>query len=123
MDLIRFKGWEDTFALFEVHKGLMPNNQMIDKIRISHEGNWIDEDAMICHPKYDKYEDVQKELGKGLWFLRKWYSPQERKSNFEFKVLNNESILAVPATGEEIDFEIYGLGPARQETLLLKREL
>lgn len=123
MDLISFKGWKDTIALFEIDKDKMPDSLLIDKIIVSHEGDWLDEDAMICHRPYRNYEDVQAFLGKGLWFLRKWYSPEDNRSNFEFKFVGKEALLAVPATGEEIDFEIYGMGYDLQKHLLLKREL
>ena len=101
----------------------MPNDQIMDKIIISHQGDWISEEAMTCHPEYARYEDVQFDLGDGLLLLRKWYSKENRKSYFEYKIIKNTSLLAVPATGEEIDFEIYGKSPNNQEILLLKREL
>lgn len=123
MEIITFKDWEGMFALFEITKGIMPNNKIIDKIIISHQGDWICDDAMICHPRYAKYEEVQFDLGDGLIFLRKWFSNEKRKTYFEYKIIKNKSILAVPATGEEIDFEVYGKGEDNKEILLLKREL
>ena len=123
MDLITFKGWQGSYALFEIHKGLMPNGEIIDTIIISHQGDWICDEAMMCHPQYAKYEDVQFDLGEGLQFLKKWFSPEKRKSYFEYKVIRDNSLLAVPATGEEIDFEVYGKRINNQEILLLKREL
>lgn len=123
MDIISFKNWEGTYALFEIQKDHMPNNQFIDKIIISHQGDWISEDAMLCHPQYAKYEDVQFDMGEGLQFLRKWFSPEKGKSYFEYKIIKDKSLLAVPATGEEITFEVYGKGEDGQEILLLQREL
>lgn len=123
MDAITFKGWNGLYALFEIHRDLMPDNMMIDKILISHQGNWIGEDAMMCHPEYARYEDVQRDMGEGLQFLKKWFSSEKRKSYFEYKIIKPESLLAVPATGEEIEFEVYGKGPDNKEILLLKREL
>lgn len=123
MELIRFLGWEGIYALFEVQKGRMPNNRNLDTILISHEGNWLEDEAMICHQKYKRYEDVQFDLGRGLLLLRKWFSPEESRSYFEYKILLSNGVLAVPATGEEINFEIYGQGSDRQPLLLLKREL
>lgn len=123
MDLITFKEWKGSYALFEITKGFLCDNQIMDKILISHEGDWIGEDSMICHPGYDRYEDVQYDMGDGLFLLRKWFSPENRRSFFEYKMIKNKSLLAVPATGEEIDFEIYGIGPNNNKILLMKREL
>ena len=123
MELVSFKGWKDMYALFEITRGLMPNDQIMEKILISHQGDWICEDAMMCHPQYAKYEDVQFDMGDGLLLLRKWYSREEGKTYFEYKIIKNKSLLSVPATGEEIDFEVYGKGQDNKAILLLKREL
>lgn len=123
MDLIAFKEWKGLYALFELTKGMLYDNQVIDRIIISHEGDWIGEDAMMCYPQYSRYEDVQYDLGGGLFLLRKWFSSEKRRSYFEYKMLKNKSVLAVPATGEEMDFEIYGVGQDNNKILLIKREL
>ena len=123
MDLITFKEWEGSYALFEITKGILYDNQLMDKILIIHEGDWIGEEAMTCHPRYTRYEDVQFDMGDGLLLLRKWFSLEKRRSYFEYKMIKNKSLLAVPATGEEIDFEIYGIGTNNNKILLLKREL
>ena len=123
MDLIAFKEWKGSYALFELTKGMIYDNQVMDRIIISQEGDWIGEDAMMCHPQYDRYEDVQCDLGDGLFLLRKWFSSEKRRSYFEYKMIKNKSLLAVPATGEEIDFEIYGIGTNNNKILLMKRDL
>lgn len=93
---------------------------------VAHEGDWLDTDGMPCHSKYKFYEYVQKTLGKGLTFIYKEYSKILNRSlflfDFEF-TSNNYYILVVPATGEEINFEIYGVDHSGALVLLDKREL
>ena len=80
---------------------------------------------MCWHDHYKNYGDVQGDLGKGLVFRRKEFSVINRRSLFLFEIDKtcNEHILAVPATGEEIYFEIYGVDTEGDLVLLVKREL
>lgn len=121
--LIDFKGWNDKYALFAIGKGIIQNNQVLDKIVVCHQGNWASEDAMMCHPEYKKYEDVQVALGHGLKLLNKYYLPDKNRTCFEYLVNERDCVLAVPATGEEINFEVYGIDSNNIKTLLLQREL
>ena len=68
----------------------------------------------------------QKDLGKGLTFIRKEYSENRKRSLFLFDfeyVSDGNYLLAVPATGEEIYFEIYGVDQSGAMVLLVEREL
>lgn len=79
---------------------------------------------MLCHREYDSYEDVQKVLGTGLTFVSKEYSTILKRIliSYSFKY-GSEAVLAVPATGEEIYFEIYGSDKYHGLNLLVEREL
>ena len=81
---------------------------------------------MICHREYALYEDVQKDLGNGLKFIKKEYSDKLNRSFFIYSVDNafeSNCTLAVPATGEDICFEIFGETKQGRLILLEKREL
>ena len=121
MEWINFKGWEDTYALFEIRRDERDNP--IDKISVAHQGNWIDEDAMNCHPQFRLYEDVQKAMGSGLLLIGKYFSQEKGRTFFDYQIIDDNATLAVPASGEELDFEIFGLLPDNTKILLLKREL
>ncbi len=126
MELIQFLGYNDSYALFNIRRGKLPDDKHFDKVLVAHEGDWIDSRGMICHPEYEHYEDVQKELGKGLSFISKEYSAILNRSLFLFDfeyVPEGLYTLAVPATGEEIYFEIYGVDQSGALVLLVEREL
>lgn len=126
MELVQFLGWKGCYALFSIKREILPNGEGFDKILVAHEGHWIDSDGMICHPEYEHYEDVQKDLGKGLTFIKKEYSEFLKRSLFLFDfeyVSDGNYLLAVPATGEEIYFEIYGVDQSGAMVLLVEREL
>lgn len=123
LPVVKFINWQGCYALFSIQSHAPQHGINIQRVIVSQEGDWIGEDAMMCYPQYARYEDVQYDLGDGLFLLRKWLSPEKRKSYFEYEILKNNSVLAVPATGEEMDFEIYGLGPNNNKFLLIKREL
>ena len=126
MELVHFLGWKESYALFSIKRGILPNEKHFDKILVAHEGHWVDSGGMICHPEYEHYEDVQKDLGKGLTFIKKEYSEFLKRSLFLFDfeyVSDGNYLLAVPATGEEIYFEIYGVDQSGAMVLLVEREL
>lgn len=126
MELVHFLGWKESYALFSIKRGILPNEKHFDKVLVAHEGHWIDIDGMICHKEYELYEDVQKDLGKGLTFIKKEYSEFLNRSLFLFDfeyVSDGNYLLAVPATGEEIYFEIYGVDQSGALVLLVEREL
>lgn len=121
--MVNFKGWNDTFALFDIKREAMNDPQELEKIIVCHQGDWLAEDAMDCHPRFENYEDVQTAMGYGLILLNKYFLPDKNRTCFEYLLHEKDCVLAVPATGEEIDFEIYGISPNQRKTLLLKREL
>ena len=103
----------------------MQDGSKIDKLLVAHEGNWTKEESMFCYDECKHYEDVQNDLGKGLILKRKDYSKINYRILFlyEFDNTCNDHILAVPATGEEIDFEIYGVNQFGDLVLLVKMDL
>lgn len=126
MELVKFLGWNGTYAIFSIKRGILPNEKNFERVLVAHEGHWVDSDGMLCHPEYELYEDVQKGLGKGLTFVKKEYSELLKRSLFLYE-FNYEPdgnyVLAVPATGEEIYFEIYGVDQSGGLVLLVEREL
>ena len=126
--IVQFQGYcgnKAICAAFKIGKGL-PKGATLTNIIVSHEGRWICEESMFCHPDYKFYEDVQKDLGNGLIFIRKEYSEIMNRSLFTYSVDNaseGNCTLAVPATGEEICFEIFGVTKQGGLILLEKREL
>lgn len=127
-DYIQFSGWggaNSIYARFQINRKELPNGNKFNKLLVAHEGNWTTEESMYCHPDYKNYEDVQNELGQGLVFSRKGFSRINKRSLFlyDFDNTSMKHILAVPATGEEIYFEIYGVDQYGSLVLLEKREL
>ncbi len=122
---IMFMGWKGSYALFEIKRNDLPDGTAFNKILLAHEGDWLNQEGMSCHTEYRRYEDVQEDLGRGLIFKRKGLSKINRRSLFLFEIdkTATEHILAVPATGEEIDFEIYGVDSKGSLILLIKQEL
>ena len=126
MELVQFLGWKGCYALFSIKRGTLPNEKYFDKVLVAHEGHWTDAKDMMCHREYEFYEDVQKDLGKGLSFVKKEYTEIQNRSLFlfDFEYTSDKlHILAVPATGEEIYFEIYGVDQFGALVLLIEREL
>ena len=126
MELVKFTGWVGSYATFSLKRGIMPNGILIERILVAHEGVWATPEGMNCHPEYRLYEDVQQDLGKGLEFAGKEYSRFSNRSLFMYNFNSsdeNEYILAVPASGEEINFKIYGMDAHGALTLLVEREL
>lgn len=124
-DYIEFLDWMGSYAKFRIHKKALPDGYDFKEIVVSHEGDWISSGAMFCYPEYQHYEDVQKALGKGLTFIGKQYQSNTRRSIFRYALLPccDDYLLSVPATGEELCFEIYGASQFGTMTLLFKGEL
>lgn len=122
-ELVEFLGWERIYAKFRIRRGLLPNGRSMCRIIVAHEGDWINPEAMWGR-EYESYEDVQKHLGRGLTFMAKEYSAMMGRSLFSYSLdCCEDIILAVPATGEEIYFEIYGADEHHGLNLLVEREL
>ncbi len=123
-EYVEFLGWEGSYARFKIKRHPLPDGRSLNRIIVAHEGDWLSDDAMTCHEEYDAYEDVQTDLGNGLVFIAKEYSQLMSRSLFSFSFeYGNEAILTVPATGEEIYFEIYGADRNHGMFLLEEREL
>ena len=97
---------------------------MFKRVIVAHEGNWLTSDFRQFYG-YDTYEDAQRKYGIGLIFVSKEYSDVLNRTlfSFEFEDFFSEAILAVPATGEEIYFEVYGSDNNHGLVLLTEREL
>lgn len=123
-DIVEFLGWEGSYAKFRIKRGQLPNGRALERIIVAHEGNWIEANEIWSYREYDSYDDVQNKLGNGLSFIAKEFSKVLNRSlisySFEY---GSEAILAVPATGEEIYFEIYGSDKYHGLNLLVEREL
>lgn len=123
-DFVEFLGWEGSYARFKIRRGRLPNGQTLERIIVAHEGDWTGAEGMVCYPEYAAYEDVQEALGSGLTFVAKEFSEILRRSLFTYSFeYGSEAVLAVPATGEEIYFEIYGSDRYHGLFLLVEREL
>ena len=125
ISFIDWCGPSHIYASFRINRTDLPSGKSIESILVAHEGDWTSKEGMSCHHHYKHYEDVQDDLGKGLMFRRKGFSKINRRSLFLFDIdkTSNEHILAVPATGEEIYFEIYGVDTDGNLILLVQQEL
>ena len=129
-DYLQFLGWGGPgciYASFRIKRKDLPNGKKFDKVLVAHEGDWTCEEAMSFYPDFQKYEDVQRTLGHGLSFRKKGVSRINRRSLFlyDFDDIGDgeDYVLSVPATGEEIYFEIYAVDNCSGLTLLRKGEL
>lgn len=123
-NFVEFLGWEGSYARFKIKRAKLPNGRTIERIIVAHEGNWTNTDGLMSYREYHAYEDVQKALGNGLNFIAKEYSTIMNRSLFSYSFdFGSEAVLAVPATGEEIYFEIYGSDQYHGLFLLVEREL
>lgn len=123
-EFVEFLGWKGTDALFKIKKGILPNDRLLKRIIVAHEGDWISSIGGLCVHGFKRHEDVQKRLGFGLNFMSKEYSKSLNRSLFFYSFEDgDEATLAVPATGEEIYFEIYGSDGHHGLYLLVEQEL
>lgn len=109
-------GWvgpSSTYVKFSI------NTNQYDRILIAHEGRWTEDGDMLCHPHYHRYEDVQADLGCGYVFKDKEFVSILKRSFFLYEREWGcpEYSIVVPATGEEIYFEIYGVKDGSLELL------
>lgn len=125
--IIEFIGWEHVYGIFRMNSVILPDGKSIKELLFVHEGDWIHSGAMSFYQEYLLYEDVQHYLGRGLIFKGKEYSVLFKRSLFLYDIdrssKNTEIKICVPATGEEVDFEIYGLDYDDRAHLLIKIEL
>lgn len=126
--MIKFTGWEKgVYGTFQLESMQLQPGIWAERILIAHEGNWIDSSVMMAYREYANYEDVQQDLGDGLRFVGKEYSKLFNRSLFLYEIARPAKGLgykiAVPATGEEFCFEIYGVDSKGIQYLMLHREL
>lgn len=126
--MIKFTGWEKgVYGTFQLESVMLQPGIRAERILIAHEGNWTDATTMRFYKDYENYEDVQQDLGDGLKFVGKEYSKLLNRSFFLYEIVRPVKGLgykiAVPATGEEVYFEIYGLDSKGIQYLMLQREL
>lgn len=123
--MAEFLGREGMCGRFRIKTSAPTGGRALIGLLVAHEGDWLREKAMSPYPLYENYEDVQPALGTGLYFRGKEYSQTYRRSLFLFTFSGeaDERVLAVPATGEEIAFEIYGIDSDWRLLPLLEMEL
>lgn len=119
---VNFLGWDNVFAKFEIQGTHLYDGQRIRYLVVACEGDWTD-DLRGFYPDITFYEEVQNNLGSGLEFIDKEYCPLLKRSFFKFKLEDPSPCLVVPASGEELHFEIYGLNAGGSLLLLLEQEL
>jgi hypothetical protein len=120
--IAKFLGWTGSDARFDinVHLANFLFGVKLERIIVAHEGDWTNWDNPTR-----TYEAVQEQLGYGLKFISKEYSKLLDRTLFSYSIVSsNYVVLAVPATGEEIYFEIYGADEWQRGLYLLEsREL
>lgn len=126
--MIKFTGWEKgVYGTFQLESALLQPGIWAERILIAHEGDWMDAARMRFYKGYENYEEVQQDLGDGLKFVGKEYSKLLNRSFFLYEIVRPVKGLGykivVPATGEEVYFEIYGLDSKGIQYLMLQREL
>ena len=122
---VNFLGWDDVYAKFEITGLSLPNGKNLMKILVAHEGRHWFSSSFYEFYRYMNYEDVQADLGHSLTFLSKEYSGLLNRALFLYEVdrFSKDILLAVPATGDEMYFEIYGVDELGAAVLLHQREL
>ena len=123
-ELVEFLGWKGTEARFKIKRGVLPNDRDLERIIVAREGNWMATMSALLPFGSNNHESVQARHGSGLKFLAKEYSKVMNRSLFSYSFESCEdAILAVPATGEELLFEIYGSDADHVMYPLVEREL
>ena len=141
--MIHFKCFVGSFGLFRIDGNKLGR----DRLLVVHEGDWIRHEAMCCHQnvpvqarlgamlkgsavpkKITRYSEVQEYLGKNLKCVKAEWSEALHSTMFLYerengKALSDEYILAVPANGEEIYFQIYSMDSRHALTLQVDMDL
>lgn len=122
--LVEFLGWDGTEALFQIKRGVLPNNSRIERIIFAREGDWVTNTGSSRHRIYKRHEIIQELSGNGLRLVSQEYSKDRNRSVFTYSFeTGDDAILAVPATGEELCYEIYGCDSNQDLHLLDEGEL
>jgi hypothetical protein len=115
--IVEFLGWTGCNARFRINVSIanLPFGLGLQRIIVAHEGNWTNSTS-------SDYETVQEQLGLGLKFISKEYSTLLNRTLFSYLIEEcHYVILAVPATGEDFSFEIYGTDNWQRGLCLLDR--
>lgn len=114
----RFAGWDGGFALFGIDDSrVLPDGSLFEGLLAAREGDWTDSAG----------DDMQQAPCRGLRLTGREYSAVLNRTLFSFELERPAPdagfVLAVPATGEELRFEIYGVNQFGALQLLAEREL
>ena len=115
-------GPKHTIACFRL------NLHGVESLLVTHEGFVLKDEVLYDFHMLHGYPDchkIQSDLGKGLTLVRKEHSSILKRGMYLYEVSNSadEYILAFPATGEELYFEIYALDYTGAMHLILSTEL
>lgn len=129
-DTIKFCGWtgpQSTYGLFRIDRPNDTDNpDPYTGILIVHEGNWAGPlGNKFSWPECEHYEQAQQIFGDSLELVGKNYDMTNRCTYFRFKLPENRQStkIVVPATGEGLNFKIYGIRKSGHKELLIDREL
>ncbi len=116
-------GPEHTIACFRLNL-----HCDVKSLLVTHEGFVLKDEVLYDFHMLHGYPDcnkIQSDLGKGLTLVSKEHSSILKRGMYLYEVSNtaDECILAFPATGEELYFEIYALDYTGAMHLILSTEL
>ena len=118
-------GPQHSVARFRIDKSLLPIQT--DTLLVAQEGHYIDEGMLKIPHGYTSYHEIQHALGNGMTLIEKEHSSILKRNLFlyQFNWLpdKDDYLLAFPATGEEIYFEIYAMDRFNVVHLLLHCEI
>ena len=118
-------GPQYSVARFRIDKSLLPIRT--DALLVAQEGHCIDEGMLKIPHGYTSYHEIQHALGNGMTLIEKEHSSILKRNLFlyQFNWLSDKDdyLLAFPATGEEVYFEIYAMDTFNVLHLLLHCEL
>lgn len=118
------RGKGGLYGIFKINRKALPNGREFKHVLVSFEGNWVDRKDIY---EYEHYEDVQQDQGNGLCFCHKEYFETSNCSRYLYDFgcikAGEDYVLAVPATGEEFKFRIYGVDDVGALILLWEMEL
>ena len=115
-------GPEHTIACFRLNL-----HSDVKSLLVSHEGFVLSDEMSYfqMHHGYPNCNKIKSDLGNGLTLVSKEHSSILKRGMYLYEVSNTEyeCILAFPATGEELYFEIYALDYTGAMHLILSTEL
>ena len=118
-------GPQHSVARFRIDKSFLPIQT--DTLLVAQEGHYIDEGMLKIPHGYTSYHEIQHALGNGMTLIEKEHSSILKRNLFLYqfnRLLDKDDyLLAFPATGEEIYFEIYAMDRFNVAHLLLHCEI